>query len=153
MNTSLRTLAVLSLLIAAGGLPAFADTVKTTTTTTTTYTSYFDDGPIYTGTVVEAELQELSRGDFQQKGGTKPSVISDYYTDYQRELDKPLPNPTLVPYKMRITRDLTLADFQGVGISDSLAQTRYNNYVATAPEIESRYVYVMHPSIGHTAVQ
>ena len=146
MNLQTKALVLVSAL-AFFTLPAAADVVQQTTTTTTT--TLWNDAPIYTGPVVEAELQELTLGDFQQIGGSKPNIVADYYNDYVKELEKPLPNPTPVLYKVKITRVLTEADFQGNGVSPELAQTRYRNYIATQPiKDEGRFVYVLHTPVG-----
>ena len=104
-------------------LPCYADTVtKTTTTTTTTLRT---NAPIYYGPVQDRELQELTLADFQWLA-TKPVTATQLFNDYQRELKQPRPNPTLVPYKLKITdHELTLTDFQGTDVSPELAQSRY----------------------------
>lgn len=130
-------------------LPCYAETVtKTTTTVTTTIRT---DAPIYMGPVQEVELQELTFADFQGIA-SKPASAMDLYNEYLRELKQPRPNPTLVPYKMKITdRDLALADFQGVNVSPELAQARYEAYLRMNPiPVEGqnvRYVYVYHTPI------
>lgn len=133
-------------------LPSFADTVTETTTTVTTIRT---DAPIYMGPVQDVELMELTLSDFQFIA-TKPSSAFQLYNDYQREIGESSPNPTLVPYKMKITdRTLVLADFQGTDVSQELAQARYNAYLQTNPTpIDGqsiRYVYVYHTPIARLA--
>jgi hypothetical protein len=105
------------------------------------------------GAVQEIELQELTLQDFQ-KIAADPATAEQLYTEYQRVLKQPKPNPGLVPYKIKIKdRDLTLADFKGVNVPPELAQARYQEYLQSTP-VESnadgqnvRYVYVYHTPI------
>ena len=139
-----------ALMLGVVSLPCYADTVTKTTTTVTTIRT---NAPIYMGAVQEIELQELTLQDFQQIAAD-PATAEQLYSEYQRVLKQPKPNPDLIPYKIKIkNRDLILADFQGVNVSPELAQARYQDYLRITP-IESnedghnvRYVYVYHTPI------
>lgn len=141
-------LAVLTLGVIS--LPVYADNVTETTTTVTTIRT---DAPIYMGPVQEIELRELTLVDFQHIA-TKPATAMELFNNYKEELNRPRPNSTLVPYKMKITdRVLGLADFQGGGVSQELATARYHDYLREdSPEGKNvHYVYIYHTPIARLA--
>ncbi|MBI3312612.1 MAG: hypothetical protein HYZ83_00065 [Candidatus Omnitrophica bacterium] len=132
-------------------LPVYADIVKETITSVTTITVK-DDTPIYTGPVVEAELEKLTLEDFQRLG-TKPTIAWDQFRQYQKEGQDPNNmKPRL--YKMKVTRDLTLVDFQGAEVNPELAKVRYESYVTAykARPGEPYYVYLYHAPVVRTIV-
>ena len=147
---SLAKIVLAAFALGVVSLPCYADTVTKTTTTVTTIRT---NAPIYMGPVQETELQELTLQDFQQIAADL-ATAEQLYSEYQKMLKQPKPNPDLIPYKIKIKgRDLTLADFQGVNVSLELAQARYQEYLRSTP-IESnadgqnvRYVYVYHTPI------
>ena len=150
MKNIQKSIVMASIFILFAGISIGRAEIETSTTTTTTRTTFRSDAPIYVGEVIVEDLRELTLGDFQEIGGTKPPIAAQNYQEYQKELDKPLPNPTRVPYKMRVTRVLGLADFREEGLADAMAQARYQAYINTHPlEGEDRYVYVLHTSVGH----
>lgn len=141
-------IALMLLFLGIFSVPAFADTVTTTTTTRTV--SVRNDAPIYYGPVVEAELEELTLGDFQIIV-SNPSQAFDEFREYKKDLKDPSKRHL---YKMKVTRELTIADFQGEGVDPGLAQVRYETYLASkdAQKGDSHYVYVYHTPIVRSTI-
>lgn len=146
MKTSMKMF--LAILMAAGlSVPAYADTVTTTTTKTVTVRN---EAPIYYGPVVEAQLEELTLGDFQILV-TNPNQAFDEFREYKKDLKDPNVRHL---YKMKVTRKLALTDFQGDGVSPEVAQVRYTAYLDSqdANPGDSYYVYVYHTPVVKTTI-
>ena len=143
MNAKLKAIfAVLALGVVT--VPVYGDVVTTKTVTTTTYR---EDAPIYTGPVMEADLEELTLGDFQTIV-TNPSQAARQYYEYKNTINDP-EHQSAVLYKMKVTRDLTVADFQNSEISLEKAQTRYQAYTTMrAKPGDTYYVYVYHAPLA-----
>lgn len=146
MKTSAKLFVVVSMLGILSA-PVYADVVTTTTTKTVTVRN---EAPIYYGPVVEAELEELTIGDFQVLV-SNPSQAFDEFREYKKELNDPNARHL---YKMKVNRVLTLADFQGEGVSPEVAQIRYNTYLDAreAEAGDSSYVYVYHTPVVRTTI-
>ncbi|MBI3307529.1 MAG: hypothetical protein HYZ84_06980 [Candidatus Omnitrophica bacterium] len=152
LNLKMLFAAVLMAVAMTLTLPGYAKEIVRQTETTTTVTVR-DDIPLYTGPVVEAELEELGLEDFQRLG-SKPPIAQGQFQEYKEEgRDPNSTKPRL--YKMKVTHDLALVDFQGADIDPRIAQVRYEGYVTAykSKPGEPYYVYVYHtPLVRATAI-
>jgi hypothetical protein len=112
-----------------------------------------DNAPIYTGPVLEGDLEELTEADFEEFG-IEPESPQDQYRQYRKLLEQAPPG-LLVPYRMRIVdQDLALDDFIGLNVPEELAEARYDGYLSMIPAtVDGRtihYVYVYHAPLART---
>ena len=112
-----------------------------------------NEAPIYSGQVQEGDLEELTASDFEVFGNPAETP-AEQYRQYQKALEQSTPG-ILVPYKTKVdSDDLAADDFHGFGVTEDLAETRYQAYLNMAPvSVEGReahYVYVYHSPLGRT---
>ena len=150
----MKIVVVLGILIVTGVSPAcYADPVTKNKEDAGLGITLRSDAPIYTGPILEEDLEELTAEDFNEFG-SESGIPVDQYRQYQKVLEHPSPG-ILIPYKMRIIdRDLTLDDFRGFDVSEELSQARYDGYLGmNSVAIDGRtihYVYVYHSVLVRT---